>query len=131
MARTFNLLHRDGKKVFVECMPYFMDNRNVHFNFPRETNYDVDAIFAETRLSLIRMLKFIKSMAPMMERLGTSAMRTPPQKSVRKVVLSFPLIFMVEKVGPTRRPPPNLWAMAEDAVRQNNSKKKSVFLLLI
>ena len=59
MARTFNLLHRDGKKVFVECMPYFMDNRNVHFNFPRETNYDVDAIFAETRLSLIRMLKFL------------------------------------------------------------------------
>lgn len=59
MARTFNLLHRDGKKVFVECMPYFMDNRNVHFNFPRETNYDIDIIFADIRKELINLLKFL------------------------------------------------------------------------
>ena len=59
IARTFNLLQRDGKKVFVECMPYFMDNRNVHFNFPHETDYDIDKIFEQTRLSLIKLLKFL------------------------------------------------------------------------
>ena len=59
MARTFNLLHRDGKKVFVECMPYFMDNRNVHFNFPRETNYDIDIIFSDVRTELIDLMKFL------------------------------------------------------------------------
>ena len=59
MARTFNLLQRDGKKAFIECMPYFMDNRNVHFNFPRETDYDIDNIFAKTRLGLIKLLKYL------------------------------------------------------------------------
>ena len=59
MARTFNLLQRDGKKVFIECMPYFMDNRNVHFNIPRETDYDIDIIFADVRKELIGLMKFL------------------------------------------------------------------------
>lgn len=59
MARTFNLLHRDGKKVFSECMPFFMDNRNVHFNFPKETDFDIDRIFAEVRKGLIDLMKFL------------------------------------------------------------------------
>ena len=59
IARTFNLLHRDGKKVFAECMPFFMDNRNVHFNFPRETNFDIDKIFADVRKRLIELMKFL------------------------------------------------------------------------
>ena len=59
MARTFNLLHRDGKKVFAECMPFFMENRNVHFNFPRETNFDIDTLFADVRKGLISLMKYL------------------------------------------------------------------------
>ena len=61
IARTFNLLHKDGKKVFAECMPFFMDNRNVHFDFPRETNYDIDQIFGDVRNGLIELMKFLCS----------------------------------------------------------------------
>ena len=59
MARTFNLLQRDGKTVFTECMPFFMDNRNVHFNFPKETNFDIDEIFKDVRKSLIDLLRIL------------------------------------------------------------------------
>lgn len=59
IARTFSLLHRDGKTVFSECMPFFMDNRNVHFNFPKETDFDIDHIFEQPRKDLLKLLKFL------------------------------------------------------------------------
>ena len=48
----------------------------------------------------------------MMECLGMRAMRTPPVKSGRNLVLSLPLMFMVLKAGPTIRPPPRRCAVA-------------------
>lgn len=59
VARMFSLLHKDGKQVFSECMPFFMDNRNVHFNFPKETDFDIDHIFEQPRKDLLKLLRFL------------------------------------------------------------------------
>lgn len=63
MARTFNFLQKNGKQAFAECMPFFMDNRNVDFEIPPlsddEKEYDIDKIFEDTRKELIRLLRFL------------------------------------------------------------------------
>ncbi|WP_034450136.1 UvrD-helicase domain-containing protein [Butyrivibrio sp. AE2032] len=59
MARTFRLLYDDSEEVFSEFMPFFMDNRNVHFNYHEETEFNIDKRYKDIRDDLIFLATFL------------------------------------------------------------------------
>ncbi len=59
-ANAFKALHWNAEEVFVKGLLFFMDNRNVHFNYDEPKDSDLDKAFATEKSSLIEMLQFLK-----------------------------------------------------------------------
>lgn len=57
MANTFRALYRNAEDVFVQGESMFMNNRNVHFNYTRPNDVDIDQTFAADREDIIKALK--------------------------------------------------------------------------
>ena len=56
-ANTFRALYRNAEDVFVQGESFFMNNRNVHFNYTKSSAVDIDKTFAADRDDLIKALK--------------------------------------------------------------------------
>lgn len=56
-ANTFRALYKNAEDVFVQGESFFMNNRNVHFNYTKSSAVDIDKTFAADRDDLIKALK--------------------------------------------------------------------------
>lgn len=56
-ARSFRALHRYPEVVFVRGMSLFMNNRNVHFNYKKVEEVDIDKAFSHDREDFIAAVK--------------------------------------------------------------------------
>ena len=59
-ARIFQMLHSHPEDVFAYSMVYFMNHRNVHYNYDEPAVTDIDAFFAGFRSRLIDLVGFLK-----------------------------------------------------------------------
>lgn len=60
MADLFRSVNYAPEGVFLAGMRALMGKRNVHFNLPNDSSIDIDAIYADTRNELIKLVSFLK-----------------------------------------------------------------------
>lgn len=59
LAKSFGRFYWNAEEVFIQGMSYFMDNRNVHFNYESYNDNDVDKEFAEEKAVIKGMVRYL------------------------------------------------------------------------